>query len=441
MSRGAVAKLLLGSLALATAAPAPAPSALGPEDVEMRVALEERQPEMEAQLADWVARNTGSWNTAGLEAFAPLVAAELEKLGFQVTVEPSAPFEHPDRKDARSGPLVIGERRATLEPERARSFLFLGHFDTVFEPDSPFQSLTPDPNSPGRALGPGASDMKGGLIVMLQALRALADAGDLARVDITVLLNSDEELGSLASRERIESAARKADYAFVFEASRVGGEMARSASGAGQFRLAVEGVAAHASNAATEGHSAIVALAKKVIAIESLTDFSRGILLNVGTIAGGTKRNIVPAHAEAWIDLRYDDAASGDEIRAKLEAIARATDVPGTTASLWGRLHRPPRPASPDASALLAQYQKLARELGYQAPDPVHSAAVTDGSLTAAVGLRTVDGMGVRGGASHTDREFIVLRSMSERAAIAAVFIRQLARTDEARARLARADP
>jgi len=428
MGAGAEVVLRLGALAGLLLALRAAAGELDADDVELRVAIEQRQPELEAQLADWVGRNTGSWNTAGLEAFAPLVGAELAALGFQVRIEPGAPLDYPDRKDARTGPLVVAERAATLEPEHARHMLLIGHLDTVFESDSPFQRMSVDPNDATRALGPGVADMKGGLVVLVAALRALAESGELARCDLTVLLDSDEELGSLGSRARIEDEARKAVLALVFEAPREGGEMARSHGGAGQFYLAVEGVAAHASNSATEGHSAIVALARKVIAIESLTDYDRGLLLNVGTIAGGTKRNIVPDHASAWIDLRYDDPAVGAEAARKLEEIARQVDVPGTSGRLWGRLHRPPKPETPAVDELLALHKRLTRELGYPAPDPVHALGVTDGSLTAALGLVTLDTLGPRGGNAHTEREFVVLRSLSERAAIAAVLLRHLAR-------------
>jgi len=401
---------------------------LDAEDVELRVAIEDRQADMEALLADWVGRNTGSWNVAGLEAFAPLVGAELASLGFQVTLVPPAPLEYPDRKDARIGPIVIAERPALVDPERARRFLLLGHMDTVFEADSPFQALREDPDDPARALGPGVSDMKGGLVVLVHALRALAESGDLSRFDVTVLLNPDEELGSLGSRPWIEERARKAQLGFVFEAAREGGEMVRSSGGVGQFYLTVSGVSAHASSSATEGHSAIVALARKVLAIESVTDYDRGVLLNVGVIAGGTKRNVVPDHASAWIDLRYDDPAVGEEAHRKLEEIARTVDVPGTHAELWGKLHRPPKGATPQVDELLALHRRVTRELGYGAPDPVHSTGVTDGSLTAAVGLPTLDSMGVRGGRAHTDREFVVKKSLSERAAIAAILLRRLSR-------------
>jgi glutamate carboxypeptidase len=416
----------LAAIAIAAGSEAAAP--LDAAELALRAGLAGRQGEMEARLADWVDRNTGTWNTAGLEAFAALLADELRRLDFQVTVEPSAPLAYPDSAGARTGPFVRGERRASLDPEHARHILLLGHFDTVFEPDSPFQKWRVEAGNPERASGPGSSDMKGGLVVLFEALRALRASGDLARADVTVLLNADEEIGSLGSRARIQAAAKDAQLAFVFEPALEGGEQARSRSGAGQFHLAVEGVAAHVATSSIEGKSAVLALAKKVIAIESLTDHDRGILLNVGTISGGTKRNIVPEHAEAWIDLRYDESAQGEEVRAKLERIAAAPDVPGTRGELWGLLHRPPRPPTAESDRLLALQREIARGLGYPAPEPVHSAGVTDGSLTAAEGVATLDSLGVRGGGAHTDREFVLLASLSERAAIAAVLLRRLAR-------------
>src|SRR5262245_31281770 len=229
----ALAAALLPAIARADAPPAP----IAAEDLAMRRALAARQPEMESRLRGWVDRNTGTWNTPGLEAFAALLADELRGLDFAVTVEPGAPLDYPDRAGARTGPLVRAVRAASVDPERARHILLLGHFDTVFEPDSPFQRWRLDSADPGRALGPGTSDMKGGLLVMLEALRALRASGDLARADVTVLLNADEEIGSLGSRERIQRAAREAQLALVFEPALDGGEQARSRSGAGQFHL------------------------------------------------------------------------------------------------------------------------------------------------------------------------------------------------------------
>ncbi len=405
-----------------------APAELDAEDVEIRVLLGEQQPEMEKLLADWVDRNTGTWNTAGLEAFAPLIGEALTVLGFEVKIEPGALLDYPDRKDARTGPLLVAERKAQIAPEQARHFLLLGHTDTVFEPDSSFQKFAPDPDNPHRALGPGVIDMKGGLVVLLYALRALAESGDLSRADYTVLVNSDEEIGSLGSRPRIEAEAKRAQLGFVFEPSREGGEMARSRSGVGQFHLSVQGVASHVATSQRDGRSAIVALAKKVIAIESLTDYDRGIILNVGTISGGTKRNIVPDHAEAWIDVRYDELEQGREVQRQLERIALTNDGAGTSAKLWGRLHRPPKPETPEVARLLALHRALAAALHLPTPEAVHSAGVTDGSIMAEAGLPTLDSMGVRGGGAHTDAEYIELASLSERATLAALMLRKLSR-------------
>ena len=418
----------IGALALAALIAAPVRAELDAEDVEIRVLLAEQQAEMETLLADWVDRNTGTWNTAGLEAFAPLVAEQLTALGFEVSVEPGVPLEYPGRKDARTGPLIVAQRKAQIAPERARHFLLVGHADSVFEPDAAFQKFSPDPLRPRRALGPGVIDMKGGLVVMLYALRALAGSGDLARADYTVLVNSDEEIGSLGSRPRIEAEAKRAQIGLVFEPSPENGEMARSRSGVGQFHLSVEGVASHVATSQRDGRSAIVALARKVINVESLTDYERGVILNVGTVSGGTKRNIVPAHAEAWIDLRFDELAQGQEVQRELERIARANDGAGTSAALWGVLHRSPKPETPEVAKLLAAHRRVSVALRYAAPEPVHSAGVTDGSIMAEVGLPTLDSMGARGGGAHTDAEYIELPSLSERATLAAILLRQLAR-------------
>ena len=418
----------IGLLALAGLLARPARAELDAEDVEIRVLLAEQQPEMEKLLASFVDQNTGTWNAVGLEAFAAPIAAALQALGFEVKIEPGVTLEYPDRKDARTGPLIVAQRKAQIAPEQARHFLLLGHADTVFEMDSTFQKYAPDPANPSRALGPGVSDMKGGLVVMLYALRALAENGDLGRSDYTVLVNSDEEIGSLGSRPRIEAEARRAQLGFVFEPSREGGEMARSRSGVGQFHLSVEGVASHVATSQRDGRSAIVALAKKVLAVEALTDYDRGIILTVGTIFGGVKRNIVPGHAEAWIDVRYEDVEQGREVQRALERIAMANDGAGTSALLWGMLHRAPKPETPQVTQLLAAHRKLSSELHYATPEAMHSAGATDGSIMAEAGLPTLDSMGVRGGGAHTDGEYIELPSLSERAMLAAILLRQLAR-------------
>lgn len=417
-----------------------AASELSAEEIELKVVIQEQSDEMIETLGRWVDMNTGSFNLEGLEALAPLLAERLEALGFDVEIRPGAEVELPDRGSVTTGPLVLGRRAAATLPEppasdleapsaaarRPLRLLLSGHYDTVFEPESPFQRLSRQGDRPLRATGPGVADMKGGIVVMLCALHALHESGDLQRASWTVLFNADEEIGSLGTRSVIEEEARQADVGLVFEAAHRGGAMVRSRRGLGQFHLQVRGVAAHAGNAHSEGRSAVRELAEKILAIEALTNYERGRTLNVGTIRGGTKRNIVPDSAEAWIDLRYDAQDLGEEARRELERVAEARSVEGTETRLWGTLHRPAKAATNQTGELLDRHARIAEALGVALPPAVHAGGGTDGSLMGAVGLPALDSLGVRGGNSHTDREFVELDSLTERAAIAAIFLRRL---------------
>jgi glutamate carboxypeptidase len=416
------ARLAFLSLLVPLAA-APARAELAAEEVELKVAVGSQCPEMTGLLKQWVERNTGSWNLAGLEAFARDLREPFLALGFEVETVPGVPIEIPDREPARTGPSLIAQRPSTHSG--VPRFLLVGHYDTVFEPDSPFQKFETPDGPIGSAFGPGVADMKGGLVVMLCALRGLAETGDLDRASWTVIINGDEEIGSLGSRERIEAEAREADYGLVFEAS-YGWSMVHTRRGLGQFHIEVEGVAAHAGNAHARGRSAIRELAQKVLEIEALTDYERGVTANVGTIEGGSKRNIVPARARAWIDVRYDDPETGEWLRSRLEEIAATTFVEGTRTRLWGTLHRPPKAETEQVKALLDRYADVVRDLALPLPEAVHSGGGTDGSLMGAVGLPTLDSMGVVGGNAHTSEEFVLLERIPDRTFIAAIFMRRL---------------
>lgn len=426
--RGIVLFCALG-VGLCLARPAPTVAQLAAGEIELRSDMAANGPAMTAQLERWVDMNTGTWNRPGLEQFAQQLVTAFSELGFTVQLLEGAQVELPGLEGARPGPIVLARREASRresgEPPR---LMLSGHFDTVFEPDSAFQRFTRDPGRPGRASGPGVADMKGGLVVMLYALQALGESGDLDRAHWVVVLNSDEEIGSLGSRPTIEREARAADYGFVFEAAQPGGGMVSSRRGLGQFHFDVEGVAAHAGSSHDKGRSAVLELAHKTLAVEALTDYERGITLNVGIARGGTKRNIVPEHAEAWIDLRYDEVAQGEETRRALLRIAEQTRVEGTHTAFWGSLHRPPKLATPEVDALLAAHARAASDLGISLPDPLHAGGGTDGSLMGHVGLATLDSMGVVGGGAHTSREFVALDSLPDRAALAAMLLQRLIR-------------
>jgi glutamate carboxypeptidase len=423
------AAVLAVAMAWSSAARARAGSALDADEIELRVMIADRRDELEAMLETLVNQNTGTYHRAGLEAQATLLGQQLEQLGFAVTQERGAAVLLPDRGTIETGPLVIARRATRARAASAPRFLLVGHYDTVFEPDSAFQKFARDPAQPQRATGPGVADMKGGLVVLLAALRALADSGAIDQAEWTVLLNGDEELGSLGSRPRIEEEARRASYGFVFESAQGDGAMVRSRSGLGQYHMRVHGVAAHAGSAHAQGRSAIRELATKILAVEALSDDARGITLNVGTMQGGSKRNIVPDLAEAWIDVRYAAAEDGPMLASEVARIAEQSSVPDTRTDLWGSLHRPPKPATPEVDALLEQHAQICAQLGIELAPAVRSGGGTDGSLMGAIGLATLDSMGVVGGASHTEQEFVQLDSLVERASVAALLLRRLIRT------------
>ena len=417
-----------GVLTLALALARPAGAGLEAEEIEIKVAVASWRQEMVDQLARWVEHNTGSRNLEGLERFATELPEYLAPLGFALETNQGPVVEVPGLGETRTGPIVIARRSA--QRADAPRFLLVGHYDTVFEPTSSFRKFEVAEGE-GTAYGPGVADMKGGLVVLLYALRALAELGELDRAHWTVLLNGDEETGSLGSRPRIEREARTATYGFVFEAARPGGAMVRSRRGLGQFHYLVSGVAAHAGSAHAKGRSAVRALAERILRLEELTDYDRGITVNVGTVAGGTKRNIVPDRAEAWIDVRYDDAETGEELRSKIEALGAESQVDGTEIQVWGMLHRPPKLETEAVTSLLEQHARVVRDFGLESPEPLHSGGGTDGSLMSAVGLPTLDTMGVVGGGAHTSREHLELSSLVERAAIGAILLRRLARASE----------
>ncbi|MCP4003106.1 MAG: M20 family metallopeptidase [bacterium] len=394
-----------------------------PEE-QIRASLQERSAEMQSQLRHWVGLNTGSFNLAGLEQFSRELEQPLVDLGFEVEIRPGPEIDYPGRGKLQTAPIVLA-RRGSSDPE-ALHLLLNGHYDTVFEPDSAFTGYRIDERRADRAMGPGVSDMKGGLVVLMHTLRALADSGDLERIRWTVLLVGDEEIGSLASRPIIEEMARSADYGFVFESSRESGAMVRSRRGLGQFFITVEGRASHAGSAHAEGRSAIRELAHEILAIEALTDYDRGVTLNIGTANGGSKRNIVPERATAWVDVRYDAPDLGEQVRERLEEITSQTTVEGTRAEIWGTLHRPPKIETEAVRRLLSAHEQVAEDLGAPTARAIHAGGGTDGSLMAGVGLAVLDSMGSRGGFAHTDREFVILSSLPERAALAALLFRRL---------------
>ena len=295
----------------------------------------------------------------------------------------------------------------------ARKILLLGHFDTVW-PAGTIARL-PCRIDRDRLTGPGSFDMKCGDIQALWALRLLTEGGAGSDKTFTFLANSDEEIGSPTSRPIIERLARASECVFVLEPA-VGAEGAIKLwrKGIGMYTLEVEGVASHAGADPEKGRSAVLELAHQVIDLHNLNNPTLGTTVNVGVVHGGSRRNVVAAHAEAEIDLRVRTA---DEARRVDESIRnRPTFVAGTSARIRGGLNRPPMEETEASRRLYALAKRIAADEGFDLPAG-GTGGGSDGNFTAALGVPTLDGLGAVGDGGHAETEHVVVSTMAPRLA------------------------
>lgn len=375
------------------------------------------------QVLAWSAINTGTRNLAGLTHQAELLRQAFAALPGTVTLESAAPVEAVDaagqaRAIAHGDHLVLRVR-----PEANRRLLLTGHMDTVFPPDHPFQ--TPRWLDDHTINGPGVADMKGGIAVILAALQAFEHSPHAAGVGYDVVINSDEETGSLASAPLIARLAAGKIAALTFEpAALPDGTLAGARPGSGNYSVVIHGRSAHAGRNPRDGRNAIVAAAALVTELAALV--SDDLSVNPARIDGGSANNVVPDLAVVRFNVRPRDTAAAARFAATLpalvERVATAHDV---RAHVHGQVSRPPKPIDPPALALFELVRDcgaaLGQTIGWQA-----SGGVCDGNNIAACGVPVVDTMGVRGGAIHSDEEFLIVPSLGERARLAALVLHRI---------------
>ncbi len=415
------------NLNLAALAQEPVEPAINAEEQEMVSWLDEREEEMLGLLERIINMNSGSLNSDGVDAVTAIFDEELRGLGFSTSRLPGELIEMPSCPGSDYS-VDLTDHLLARRPGNGSRLLLMGHIDTVFPPDSPFQTFRREGDT---IFGPGVADMKGGLVVMLYALKALAAADALDEAAFTVLLNSDEEMGSLSSRKYIEEEALDHDWGLVYESSGID-TMTRQRKGIGQARLVVNGRAAHAGGAHEQGLSAIKELAYKIVQIENMTDYESGVTVNVGVVNGGEARNTISPCAEALMDLRYPQPEQGVAAVERWQEIfnrvySYAVDGGEITTESYINLHRPPKIPTPESDWLLERTIAIGRLLG-QDIGITDSGGGTDGSLSQAVGLPTLDSLGIAGTGAHSNREEARASSLAERAALSAVLIRRLAR-------------
>ena len=300
----------------------------------------------------------------------------------------------------------------------------LGHLDTVFPPGK-FEGYRVDG---GLRRGPGVLDMKGGLVVVAFALRGLAEAypGGLGALPpLRIVVVSDEEVGSPEGAGVIRRSVGGSGAALVFESGRAQDAIITRRKGTGNVSVVGQGRAAHAGNAHAEGKNAIWAVARWVDAAQQLTDYERGVTVNVGTISGGIGKNTVPEHAEAHADIRYLTRADGEALVQRLRDAAEraAASVPGTRLELSGGVNRDPLERTPANLALMEEYARAARAAGLGAVEAPLIGGASDASTTSSMGIASIDGLGPRGKGFHTVDEQIEVETLVPKAEALARFL------------------
>jgi glutamate carboxypeptidase len=364
-------------------------------------------------LLSWAEINSGSENIAGLEQMRQALAAEFVTLS-------GAMVEHVELEGTAAKIL-----RIRVRPEIRRQVLLSGHYDTVYAANHPFQRCTLLDEQTLR--GPGVADMKGGLVVMLAALREFERQPSATALGYQVLLTPDEETGSAASRPVLEAAAKSGRFAFalVFEPARANGDLVESRKGTGVFTVICHGRAAHAGRDPAAGRNAILALAGLLPAIDALNGELPGVMLNVGTIRGGGTVNIVPDRAECDVNIRTTRVADEERALQRLHAIVAPLNArEGYRVEITGRFNRPPKEVAPLEERLFAAWQQCGRACGLDFSWQ-HVGGGSDGNLLSAAGLPNLDGLGPIGDRLHSPEECVHLPSVVERAQVAALFLRR----------------
>ncbi len=382
------------------------------------------QGAMEERTRAWAAVNSGSRNLDGLATVGAMIGEALGVLpGALAWVQPT-PVEAVDSAGKRFALPHGRHLRLTVRAEATTQLLFTGHMDTVFAADHAFQHV--EARGDGTWNGPGVADMKGGIAVMLAALEAIEGANPSFGYEIVI--NSDEEVGSLASAALLKDAAQGKRAALTYEpAALPDGTLAGARPGSGNFSFIVRGRSAHAGRNPEDGRNALLAAAD--LALRLKAGMGPALSVNPAKIDGGSPNNVVPDLAILRVNLRpatpEDQARAQGLIESSVAAVAADHDVSIDT---HGHFARPPKPMTPEAEALFGLVARAGADLG-QAIRWQPTGGVCDGNNIAACGVPVIDTMGVRGGMIHSSDEYLIVDSLPERAALSALAILRLTGT------------
>ncbi len=371
------------------------------------------------QVERWAAVNSGTRNLEGLATMAGLLADAFSCLPGDITLVEPEPADSV-ATDGTVNPLDHGRHlHLRVRPDAGMRMLFTGHMDTVYPRDHMFQTLRNLPD--GTINGPGVADMKGGLAVMLAALKTIEASPLGRRIGYDVVINSDEETGSFSSAALLARAAQGKIAALTYEPALADGTLAGARGGTGNFSITVRGRSAHAGRNPEEGRNALVAAADIAVRLSKVR--RPGLSVNPARIDGGGPNNVVPDVAVLRINFRPATRDDITQARAHIDAVvATVAAEHDVQIAVHGGFNRPPKPIDTGAAHLFALVKASGADLGLDIAWKA-TGGVCDGNNIAAAGVPVVDTMGVRGGAIHSPDEFMIPESLAERAALSAVTI------------------
>jgi glutamate carboxypeptidase len=398
---------------------------LSAEEQSILLNINNLQLPMQEKMIAWSHINSGSHNRDGLKAMRAQLLSAFSKLPGDVSearltpgklVEPDGNIRGIDYE-----PAVL----LTVRPEADIQIVLTGHYDTVFPKNSHFQTTTMLDD--GMLGGPGTADMKGGILVMLEALRAFEGSSCARKVGYSVLLSPDEEIGSPGSAPLLAKLATKAHIGLTYEPSLADGSLAGARKGSGNFAVIIKGRSAHAGREHHLGRNAINAMARLTVAMDDLNGCREGVTFSMSKIDGGGAVNIVPELAIGRFNVRMLEEIDQIWIRDRLiELVEAANQEDGITAELTGGFTRPPKPMAPANELVFNWVKQAGNAIGIEIIWKP-SGGVCEGNNLWASGCPNVDTLGVIGGEIHSDREFVVLSSLTERVKLSTLILMKIA--------------
>jgi len=369
--------------------------------------LSDRRDNMLERLAQYVQVDSPSSSPEATTRLSKLVGEHAADLGAEV--------QYHTREGAGSH---LEARWRGARPDSGK-VLLLCHLDTVWPEGE--SAHRPFSVSGDRATGPGVFDMKGGVVLALEAVRALREVGPWADPDLVLLCNTDEEIGSPTSRHLIERLACECKAVLVLEPSvPPDGALKTSRKGVGIFKVRVQGKASHAGADPGGGISAIEEIARQIQYLHGLTDIEAGTTVNVGVVQGGSRSNVVADSAFARVDLRVVTTEEGQRMESLI--LGLRPYLSGARLEITGGMNRPPMERTAGNVMLFEKARAAARDLGFEVAEG-SSGGGSDGNFTSALGIPTLDGLGVVGGGAHSLDEWVDLESLAQRAALVACLV------------------